>query len=174
MRQVIDNLLLLSIDDLLVLSGVRKSEPRKHAIDLSRIALDVMDRLRQSAPQRVVKAVIEKDVWVDGDAALLRIALENLLGNAWKFTGDVEHPRIEFGAIDRDGTRVCFVRDNGAGFDTTQVNELLAAFQLLDSANSFGCHGFGLAVVHRVIDKHGGRIWAEGAVGRGATFYFAI
>jgi signal transduction histidine kinase len=174
MRQVIDSLLLLSIDDLLVLSGVRKTKPRRHATDLSRIAMDVIDQLRQSAPQRAVKAVIEKGVWVDGDAALLRIALENLLGNAWKFTGEVEHARIEFGAIDRDGARVCFVRDNGAGFDTTQVNQLFSSLEALDSPNSDGCQGLGLAVVQRVIDKHGGRIWAEGAVGRGATFYFAI
>jgi len=174
MRQVIDNLLLLSIDDLLVLSGVRKTEPCRNAIDLSQIAMDVMERLRQATPERAVKAVIERGVWVDGDGALLRIALENLLSNAWKYTGEVEHPRIEFGAIDREGSRIFFVRDNGAGFDTSQVNRLFGAFEEIDTAAPFECQGLGLAVVQRVIDKHGGRIWAEGAVGRGATFYFAI
>jgi signal transduction histidine kinase len=174
MRQVIDDLLLLSIDDLLLLSAVRKTEPRRHAIDLSGIAADVIVQLRQSAPQRAVKAVIEKGVWVDGDAALLRIVLENLLGNAWKFTTEAEHARIEFGAIEKEGRQVCFVRDNGAGFDMKHVDKLFVAFQRLDSACQFEGHGLGLAIVQRVIAKHGGRIWAEGAVGRGATFYFAI
>jgi signal transduction histidine kinase len=171
-RHVIDDLLLLSIDDLLLQSGVHKTVPQKDTVDLSRIARDIMACLREAAPDRTVKAVIERDIRVDGDAALLRVALENLLGNAWKSTGDVEHARIEFGAFDQDGTQVCFVRDNGAGIDMQHVNGLLDAFQLLDSADPF--EGFGLAIVQRVIDKHGGRVWAEGAVGQGSTFYFAL
>jgi signal transduction histidine kinase len=174
MRQVIDNLLLLSIDDLLLLSRVAKTEARRDRIDVSRIATDIVNQLRQSAPQRVVKVVIERDVQVDGDAPLLRIVLESLLSNAWKFTGQAEHARIEFGAIDKDGTRVCFVRDNGAGFDMTQAHKLFVAFQCLDSSDRFGGNGLGLAIAQRAIGRHGGRIWAEGALGRGATFYFTL
>jgi len=174
MRRVIDDLLLLSIDDLLLLSAVRKTEPRKHAVDLSRIAKDAIARLRESTPQRSVKAIIENDVRVDGDAALLRIALENLLRNAWASTEGVEHARVEFGAIDRDGERICLVRDNGAGFDMKHGNPLSVACRHLDSGNPFEVKGLGLAIVQRVISKHGGRIWAEGAIGRGATFYFTL
>jgi signal transduction histidine kinase len=175
MRQVIDNLLVLSVDDLLLLSRVAKSEPRRSTIDLSLIAADVVAQLRESTPQRVVKVVIERDVQVDADASLLRIVLESLLGNAWKFTGEVEHPRIEFGAINRDGgARVCFVRDNGAGFDMKDAHQLFVAFHRLDSADSFEGDGLGLAIAQRAINRHGGRIWAEGALGRGATFFFAL
>ncbi len=174
MRRVIDDLLLLSIDDLLLLTGVRKCVPRKDPVDLSRIARDIMACLRESAPQRAVKAVIEQNVRVDGDPAMLRIALESLLRNAWKSTGEIEHARIEFGAIEQDGQRVCFVRDNGAGFDMKRTENLFDAPQYLDTANSLEGEGLGLAIAQRVIGKHGGRIWAEGAVGRGATFYFAL
>ena len=174
MRQVIDNLLLLSIDDLLLLSRVSKAEPRKNVVDLSAIATDVVAQLRQSTPQRTVRAVVEKDVRVEGDAPLLRIVLENLLGNAWKFTSQVEHARIEFGAIDRDGARVCFVRDNGAGFDMKQADQLFVAFHRLDSASEFEGNGLGLAIAQRAINRHGGRLWADGALGRGATFYFSL
>lgn len=174
MRQVIDNLLLLSIDDLLLLSRVAKAEPRTAKIDLSAIATDVVTQLRESTPRRDVKVVIEKDVRIEADASLLRIVLENLLGNAWKFTGEVEHARIEFGAIDKDRTRVCFVRDNGAGFDMKEVDKLFVAFHRLDSASQFEGNGLGLAIAQRAINRHGGRIWAESAPGRGATFYFAL
>jgi signal transduction histidine kinase len=174
MRRIIDDLLLLSIDDLLLLTGVRKCVPRKDPVDLSRIARDIMACLREAAPQRCVKAVIEQDVQVVGDPAMLRIALESLLRNAWKSTGEIEHARIEFGAIDKDGARVCFVRDNGAGFDIKPAENLFDALQHYDTVNPLECDGLGLAVAQRVIGKHGGRIWAEAAVGRGATFYFAL
>jgi signal transduction histidine kinase len=174
MRQVIDNLLLLSIDDLLLLSRVAKAEPRTAMIDLSCIAADVVAQLRQTAPQRAVKVVIENDVRVEGDGSLLRIVLENLLGNAWKFTGEVEHARIEFGAIDKGKARVCFVRDNGAGFDMKEADKLFVAFHRLDSARHFEGNGLGLAIAQRAINRHGGRIWAESALDRGATFYFAL
>jgi len=174
MRQVIDNLLVLSIDDLLLLSQVSKTEARRDTIDLSRIAMGVVAQLRESSPQREVKVVIERDVRADADASLLRIVLENLLGNAWKFTGEVEHARIEFGAFDRDGSKVFFVRDNGAGFDMKEAEKLFVAFQRLDSAGQFEGNGLGLAIAQRAINRHGGRIWAEGAPARGATFYFAL
>jgi hypothetical protein len=174
MRQVIDNLLLLSIDDLLLLSHVGKAEPRKAAIDLSRIAADVVAQLHQSTPQRCVKVVIEDGVRAEGDANLLRIVLENLLGNAWKFTAGNEQARIEFGAFARGTERVCFVRDNGVGFDMKQADKLFVAFKRLDSADRFEGNGLGLSIAQRAINRHGGRIWAEGAVGRGATFYFTL
>ena len=174
MREVIDNLVLLSIDDLLLLSRVSKAEPRMDRVDLSGIAGDIVGRLRESTPQRIVKVLIEPKVQVHGDAALLRIVLESLLGNAWKFTGQTEHARIEFGAIDRQGSRICFVRDNGAGFDMANAHKLFVAFERLDSADRFEGNGLGLAVAQRAIHRHGGRIWAEGALGRGATFYFTL
>jgi signal transduction histidine kinase len=174
MKQVIDNLLLLSIDDLLLLSRVAKAEPRTATIDLSSIANDIITQLRQTTGHRTVKVVIEKDVRIEGDASLLRIVLENLLGNAWKFTGEVEHARIEFGAINKDQTQVCFVRDNGAGFDMKEVDKLFVAFHRLDSAGHFEGNGLGLAIAQRAINRHGGRIWAESAPGRGATFYFSL
>jgi signal transduction histidine kinase len=174
MKQVIDNLLLLSIDDLLLLSRVAKAEPRTATIDLSSIANDIITQLRQTTGHRTVKVVIEKDVRIEGDASLLRIVLENLLGNAWKFTGEVEHARIEFGAINKDQTQVCFVRDNGAGFDMKEVDKLFVAFHRLDSASHFEGNGLGLAIAQRAINRHGGRIWAESAPGRGATFYFSL
>jgi signal transduction histidine kinase len=174
MRQVIDNLLLLSIDDLLLLSRVAKAEPRTERVDLSSIASDVVAQLRQSTPQRSVKVVIEKDVRIEGDASLLRIVLENLLGNAWKFTGEAEHARIEFGAIDKGQSRVCFVRDNGSGFDMKEADKLFVAFHRLESAGHVEGNGLGLAIAQRAINRHGGRIWAESALGRGATFYFSL
>jgi signal transduction histidine kinase len=174
MRQVIDNLLLLSIDDLLLLSRVAKAEPRTAMIDLSSIASNVVAQLRQTTPQRSVKVVIEEDIRIEGDASLLQIVLENLLGNAWKFTGEVEHARIEFGAIDKGQSRVCFVRDNGAGFDMKEADKLFVAFHRLDSTSQFEGNGLGLAIAQRAINRHGGRIWAESAPGRGATFYFAL
>jgi len=174
MRQVIDNLLVLSIDDLLLLSRVSTTEPRRDTVDLSRIATGIAAQLRESTPERTVKTVIEKDIRIEGDAALLRIVLENLLGNAWRFTAEAEHARIEFGAIDKDGERVCFVRDNGVGFDMKHADRLFLAFERFDPANAFEGNGLGLAIAQRAIGRHGGRIWAEGAPGRGATFYFAL
>jgi signal transduction histidine kinase len=174
MRQVIDNLLVLSIDDLLLLSRVSSAEPRRDVVDLSGIAMDIVAQLRESTAERAVKVVVERDVQVEGDSSLLRIVLENLLGNAWKFTTDAEHARIEFGAIDKDGERVCFVRDNGVGFDMRHAERLFLAFERLDPASAFEGNGLGLAIAQRAIGRHGGRIWAEGTPGRGATFYFAL
>ena len=174
MRQVIDNLLVLSIDDLLLLSRVSGAEPRRDTVDLSRIAMGIAAQLRESTPERAVKVVIERGIRVDGDTSLLRIVLENLLGNAWKFSAEAENPRIEFGAFNKDGEQVCFVRDNGVGFDMKHAEKLFLAFERLDPASAFEGNGLGLAIAQRAIGRHGGRIWAEGTPGRGATFYFAL
>jgi signal transduction histidine kinase len=174
MREVIDNLVLLSIDDLLLLSRVAKAEPRKDRVDLSRIAMEIAAHLRESTPERSVKVTIQDGVRVEGDTSLLRIVLENLIGNAWKFTSEVDHARIEFGAFDKDGVRVCFVRDNGAGFEMQQAHKLFVAFQRLDPAERFEGNGLGLAITQRALGRNGGRIWAEAALGRGATFYFTV
>jgi light-regulated signal transduction histidine kinase (bacteriophytochrome) len=105
---------------------------------------------------------------------LLRVVLDNLLGNAWKFTSRQERPRIEFGRMKRDGEAVLFVRDNGAGFDMAYAEKLFSIFQRLHSVEEFPGTGIGLATVQRVIRRHGGRVWAEGEVGNGATFYFTL
>jgi len=117
---------------------------------------------------------IQPDVRVQGDEHLLRILLENLLQNAWKYTSKTNHAVIEFGEQDRDGTPVCFVRDNGAGFDMTHAAQLFGAFQRFHPASEFEGTGVGLAIVQRIINRHRGRVWAEGEVGRGATFYFVL
>ena len=167
------------IDGLLALARVNRGECRREPIDLSRLARDVAARLAvQSAePARQVELVIEEGLTAKGDPRLLRVVLENLLGNAWKFTRKRSVPRIEFGRSDQAGQagqRIFFVRDNGAGFDMGHAQRLFGAFQRLHPASEFEGHGIGLATVQRVLDRHGGRIWAEGAIGVGATFYFTI
>ena len=162
------------IDDLLDLSRVIRHELRFEAVDLSAVARSVASQLTQAEPDRKVDLAVGDDLRAHGDPGLLRIALENLLGNAWKFTGKTASPRIEFGAAAKDGGRVFFVRDNGAGFDMAYADKLFGAFQRLHDAGEFPGTGIGLATVHRIVHRHGGRIWAEAAVGRGATFYFTL
>jgi light-regulated signal transduction histidine kinase (bacteriophytochrome) len=111
---------------------------------------------------------------VQGDPYLLKIAMENLVGNAFKFTGKEAHPRIEFGAVNKDGEICYFIRDNGAGFDMAYVGKLFGAFQRLHATEEFAGTGIGLATVKRIIARHGGQVWAEGEIGKGATFYFTL
>jgi light-regulated signal transduction histidine kinase (bacteriophytochrome) len=125
-------------------------------------------------PARRVDFVIEPNRTVRGDQRLLRIALENLRGNSWKFTQRKPHARIEFGTVMRDDQTFYFVRDDGVGFDMAYADKLFSAFQRLHEQHEFPGTGIGLATVQRVIDKHGGRIWGEGEVGKGATFYFTL
>ncbi|WP_051181676.1 PAS domain S-box protein [Thermithiobacillus tepidarius DSM 3134] len=162
------------IDDLLNLSRITHSEMHRRSVNLSELAGQAAEHLRATQPQRPVTVVIVPDVIAHGDARLLQIALENLLGNAWKFTRKQADARIEFGMREQDGQPVYFVRDNGAGFDMAYADKLFGAFQRLHSPGEFEGHGIGLATVARIIARHGGRIWAEGAVGRGATFYFTL
>ena len=129
---------------------------------------------RQTQPERQVEFVIGKGLTASGDRQLLRVALVNLLGNAWKFTGKRQQARIEFGTTQNGDRKTYFVRDNGAGFDMTYASKLFSAFQRLHDTTEFPGTGIGLATVQRIIHRHGGSVWAEGAVGEGATFYFTL
>ena len=162
------------IDDLLKLSRITRREVRRERADLSVLAREIAAELKQREPDRQVGFVIEEEVTADGDAGLLRVVLENLLGNAWKFTARHPRARIEFGVTQRDGETACFVRDDGAGFDMAHADKLFGTFQRLHSATEFEGTGIGLATVQRIIHRHGGRVWAEGAVEQGATFYFTL
>jgi light-regulated signal transduction histidine kinase (bacteriophytochrome) len=161
------------IDDLLTLSRVTRSELVREPVDLSALAHNVAAHLQRAQPNRRVEIVIADGLVGEGDARLLRIALENLLGNAWKFTAKRAESRIEVGAT-TNGECAYFVRDNGAGFDTAYASKLFGAFQRLHSTDEFEGTGIGLATVQRIINRHGGRIWATGEVDRGATFYFTL
>lgn len=161
------------IDDLLALSRVTRSEFQRAPTDLSAIASDVASRLKRSAPDRQVEFVVPDGLTAEADGRLLTIVFENLIGNAWKFTDKCDAARIEVGVTD-DDHRAYFVRDNGAGFDMTYASKLFGVFQRLHTTNEFEGTGIGLATVQRVIRRHGGKIWAEGAVGQGATFFFTL
>lgn len=162
------------IDDLLSLSRVTRSEMRHETVDLSALAKAIVTELQKREPDRQVEFVIAPGLAADGDARLLRVVLDNLLGNAWKFTGKQPHARIEFGVTEHDSKPNYFVSDNGAGFDMAYADKLFGAFQRLHSTSEFSGTGIGLATVQRIIRRHGGSVWAEGAVGKGATFYFTL
>ena len=162
------------IDDMLKMARVTRSEIRMEAVDLSALVRRISDELQRGEPGRQVEWVIAPGLGAHGDPGLLRAALENLLGNAWKFTGKKERARIEFGFADDDGNRVFFVRDDGVGFDMTYADKLFGVFQRLHDMSEYPGTGVGLATVQRIIHRHGGRVWAEGDVGQGATFYFTL
>lgn len=162
------------IDDLLKLAQVTRQEIRWENVDFSDMAQRIRGKLQAGDPVRKVDWVIAPHALAQGDPRLLEIALENLMGNAWKFTSKMPHSRIEFGVMPQDGKSVFYVRDNGAGFDMHYANRLFAAFQRLHSTSDFEGTGIGLATVARIITRHGGRVWAEGAVNQGATFYFSL
>jgi len=161
------------IDDILALSRVTRSEFERGRVDLRALARDVAERLARSTPDRKVDVVVADRLEAEGDGRLLKIAFENLLSNAWKFTRDRADAKIEVGATGR-ASKTFFVRDNGAGFDMAYSSKLFRTFQRLHSNKEFEGTGIGLATVLRVIRRHGGRIWAEGEVGKGATFYFTL
>jgi signal transduction histidine kinase len=162
------------IEDLLNLSRVSRSALDVRDVDVSEIARHVAADLRAREPARDVELTIWDGIQAKADARLLRAALENLLGNAWKFSSKSAQPRIEFGCLRDAGRATFFVRDNGAGFDMKYADKLFGAFQRLHSVNEFSGTGIGLATVQRIVHRHGGRIWADAQVGSGATFYFTL
>jgi signal transduction histidine kinase len=163
------------IDDLLDLARVTRSELRFEMIDLSRLARTIALELQQLDPERRVEFVISAGVMAKVDRQLFQVALENLLGNAWKFTGRVtEEARIEFGVCRCGGEKRYYVRDNGVGFDMSHAHKLFKPFQRLHAMNEFSGTGIGLASVQRIVQRHGGRIWVEAEAGKGASFYFTL
>jgi two-component system, sensor histidine kinase and response regulator len=162
------------IDDVLYLARVTGAEMREQEVDLSGLVALLLDRMREAEPERRVEIRIRPGVTVMADGQLLRIALENLLENAWKFTAREPVARLEFGMTSIGGEQAYFIRDNGAGFDMAYADRLFGPFQRLHLASEFPGSGIGLATVQRIIHRHGGRVWAEGMVGQGATFHFTI
>ncbi len=170
---------------LLRLSKVAHWELQYESVDMSALAQEIVDKLKQATPLRQVEVAIVPKLVVKGDRELLKIALENLLGNAWKYTSKKTNARIEFGLSDStvefsnlphtsSNTVVYFIRDNGVGFDSSYADKLFNPFQRLHTANEFEGTGIGLSTVQRIIHRHNGQIWAEGIVEQGATFYFVI
>lgn len=162
------------IDALFLLSRVARHELRFQSVDLSALAERAAADLRLAEPGRAVELTIRPGLEACGDARLLRTVVENLLGNAWKFTAGRKPARIEFGASGGHAERIYFVRDNGAGFDMAFARRLFSPFQRLHSASEFPGTGVGLATVQRIIQRHGGRVWAEAVPGEGATFWFTV
>ena len=162
------------IDDLLNLSRISRQEMRRKSIDLSEMASSVVTELREADPGRNVRVYIEEALTADADPGLIEIVLSNLLGNAWKFTAKKEQARIEFGTVEQNGKVVYYVRDNGAGFNQGYAGKMFLPFHRLHSESAFEGTGIGLAIVERIIHRHGGKVWAEGIEGKGATIYFSL
>lgn len=162
------------IDDLLGLARITRNEMNRQSVDVSALVRDIAAEMTRSEPQRRAEFLIQPSMRVYADANLLRIAIDNLLRNAWKFTGRHETARIEVGSLQRDRELVYFVKDDGAGFDMRYASKLFGPFQRLHSVGDFTGSGIGLAIVHRIVHRHGGRIWAEAEVERGACFYFTL
>ena len=162
------------IDDMLSLSRVSRGEMKSETVDLGALAQNIAAELQNVDRRRQVEFTIAAGLLAKGDARLLRVVLENLLRNAWKFTGKNSTAKIEVGVDRQNGQPVYFVRDDGAGFDMAYAEKLFGAFQRLHSSTEFQGTGIGLATVQRVIRRHGGRVWAESKVGQGATFYFTL
>jgi light-regulated signal transduction histidine kinase (bacteriophytochrome) len=162
------------IDAILRLSTLSKGKIIRDRVNLSTMGLLLVTDLRQREPERAVEVIIEPDLFVDGDKRLLKIALENLFSNAWKYTSKRESALIEFGCHEQNGEMIFFLRDNGVGFSMQYADALFIPFERLHSEAEFSGHGIGLATVKRIVEGHGGRLWGEGEVGKGATFYFTL
>lgn len=162
------------IDDILGLSRAGRAEMRRQQVDLGAMAAGILRELRESQPERKAEISIQQDMTANADAHLLRIALDNLLNNAWKFTDKREIAHIEVGAFEQDGEQVYYVRDNGAGFNSERADRLFAPFQRLHTESEFPGTGIGLALVQRIVRRHGGTIWAESEPDKGASFYFIL
>jgi PAS domain S-box-containing protein len=162
------------IDDLLSLSRFSRASLHEQPVNMTALVTSVAAEIRKGQPEREVKVEIKEGLKALGDLGLLRIVIENLLGNAWKFTSKKAHAHIEFGQTSARGSNAFFLRDDGAGFDPGHADRLFGAFQRLHGASEFEGTGIGLATVQRIIHRHGGRIWAEGIPQQGATFYFTL
>jgi light-regulated signal transduction histidine kinase (bacteriophytochrome) len=162
------------IDDMLHLTRISHGDLSPAPADLGALATEIVAELREQQPDRDLDVRIAEGLVADADSDLMRIALANLLSNAFKFTGNQPAPRIDFASETRDGEVVYYVRDNGAGFDMAYADRIFRPFERLHSQDDFPGNGIGLATVERVIRRHGGRIWAEAAIGQGATFYFTL
>lgn len=162
------------IDDLLELSRVSRGELVLESVDLSKIASRIVKMLTESEPERVVDWRISEGIIMQGDVGLLQLALQNLLENAWKYSSRKKKAVIEFGSMPMAGKTVCYVKDNGVGFDMAYANKLFSPFERLHAVGEFEGTGIGLATVQRIINRHGGRIWGEGHPNKGATFYFTL
>ena len=162
------------IEDLLQLSRLTRRELERREVDLSALAQETAEELRAGVPNRPVTFLIAPGLKAAGDPTLLRAVLDNLLGNAFKFTSTRPEARIEFGSLLQDGQTVFFVRDNGVGFDMKYADKLFGTFQRLHATEDFEGTGIGLATVQRIILRHGGRVWAQSEVDRGTTFFFAL
>jgi signal transduction histidine kinase len=153
---------------------VTNTSLERGAVDLGEQASSIVAELYGAGPKRDVEVIIPRGLVAHGDARLLRIALENLLGNAWKYTAKRARPRIELGVLGLPDEPIYFVRDNGAGFDMEHATRLFRPFERLHSSREFPGSGLGLATVRQIIERHGGRVWAESRVDQGATFYFVL
>jgi len=162
------------IDDLLQLSRVSRAEIRRQPVALSALARSIAEDLQRQHPRPTADIIVHEGMTADADPGLMKIVLENLLGNAWKFTGKVPHPRIEAGVTWSAGAETFFVRDNGAGFDMSHAGKLFRPFQRLHSEQEFTGTGIGLVTIQRIVERHGGRIWVEAAPNQGATFFFTL
>lgn len=162
------------IDDLLQLSRIARQPLQASEVDLSSLVRRIADDLKQREPQRAVDLRVQPGVRARADAKLVEVALRNLLENAWKFTGRRSQAVVEFGVLRTPHGLACFVRDNGVGFDMRYADKLFAPFQRLHKPSEFPGTGIGLAIVQRVVARHGGRVWAQAAPEAGATFYFTL
>jgi signal transduction histidine kinase len=179
-KEVLDNILQSSqqmddlIEALMEVSRLSHVELQVQPLNLTARAREIAEELKQSAPQRQVEFKIQEDLVGKGDLFLITMALRQLLDNAWKFTSTKDAAVIEFGVDNRNGNDVYFVRDNGVGFDIEEVNRLFHPFQRLHLTGDYSGSGIGLTVVKRIIERHGGKVWAEAAIDQGATFYFTL
>ena len=162
------------IDNMLKLSRVTRFELKYNKVNLSTLSFEIIENLKNLDYKRVSDFIIQKDIIVEGDTYLLRILLENLLNNAWKYTSKREKTIIELGTLIKDSNTIFFIRDNGTGFDMKYYNKLFGAFQRLHSKKEFPGTGIGLATAQRIIHRHNGKIWAESEVGKGTTFFFTL
>jgi light-regulated signal transduction histidine kinase (bacteriophytochrome) len=162
------------IDDLLELSRLSRTTLQPRFFNISKMVEEIFNSFQTTAPEREATLVAESDLMTEADPRLIHIVLENLIGNAWKFTSKQKQTIIEFGQTSKAAERTFFIRDNGVGFDMAYIDKLFGVFQRLHAASEFPGTGVGLATVKRIINIHGGRIWAESSEGKGATFYFTL